>query len=85
MGKIGVSRRYVCSLTIEQKRKVENDILKKYVGGKIDNDNDERLYLIKKSLKVRGYLRCGVPLDSIKTKKGETLKTTKKGLFKLRQ
>jgi len=75
---IARSRWYECSLSTEQRRRVERTILKDCKNGKIDQYEEEKHGIIK-SLKTRGLLRCGINLD-YKTNCNETLKTTEEGI-----
>ena len=79
MSSIGKARRFECSLTSEELAKEEMYVLKTYVDGK-SNDLDPKYSGILKDNKVRGYLRCGLPSESLKTRSGETLRTTVEGM-----
>ena len=75
---VGLSRRYECSLSNQQRRELELQILDRYKHGGID-DLDPKLDQVKEDLLIRGYLRTGLPIDSLKTRNGRTLKTTVEG------
>lgn len=81
---IGVARRYECSLTDPQLDEAEMYVLDACSKGK-GKTLDPKYSEIVEDNKVRGYLRCGLPFDSLKTMKGETLGITVEGIEYLKR
>lgn len=75
---IGELRRYECSLTKEERREIEIKILKDSMKG--SSTSVAPIHEgIKRSLILRGYLRCGMSVNSRNTEYRETVKTTERG------
>jgi len=78
MSAVGRARRFKCSITSKELAEEEVKVLKACADGSSEH-LDSRYSGIIKDNKVRGYLRCGLPHNSMKNKTGETLRTTVEG------
>ena len=78
MTNVGKARRFECSLTSQELAEEETRVLENYAN-KSGKPLDQKYSGIIKDNKVRGYLRCGLPSKSMKSKRGETLRTTVEG------
>ena len=78
MSSVGRARRFECSLTSQELAKEELYVLRTCADGR-GGTLDVRYFGIIEDNKVRGYLRSGIPSDSLEARCGRTIGITSEG------